>query len=1059
MAWHLGKQTEYAKLEQQLVLLSWLNRRFGFSENAELLDAFVHAAEGFDSEGRSFVFHQLRSRGSRVQIPLEDLARYDDHIRRHLESINARRAVPITLRYFQHLALLYAEVFLDRYFNRRATLLHDLNQFGAHLLSSGKAQSHQAVQFTEAGLGKLAFWMATGSGKTLLLHINHRQFLHYNDRPLDNILLVTPNEGLTEQHIQEMRASNIPCRRFDLRESGRGASNDGDVRVIEITKLVEKKKGGGESVPIEAFEGNNLIFVDEGHKGSGGVAWRGFRDALGKTGFTFEYSATFGQALSAAGNDDLTAEYGKAIVFDYSYRYFHKDGYGKDFQLLNLREETAADETDILLLGNLLSFYEQRRYFADAGDALRPYHLEKPLWVFVGSRVNAVYKEKKKSRSDVLTVVRFLHRFLENRGGWAVSALEKLSSGRSGLVDPRGRDLFAEKFPYLRTLGMDAPSLYADILSRIFHAPAGGGLHLGDLRGFPGEIGLRAGAAADYFGVIYIGDTAAFKKLAEADDSGIALMEDAISGSLFRGINEPDSGIEMLVGAKKFMEGWNSWRVSNMGLLNIGRKEGSEIIQLFGRGVRLRGMNFSLKRSAVLEGNHPKHLSLLETLNIFAVRANYMTQFREYLEKEGMETEGTVSFPLPIRANEEFLNQGLLIPRIPDDRKFAEEQDILLDVDPKIQVRVDMALRVEAVESRDGKILRRETTAGKDRAIPPESLSLVDWDRLYLELLEYKERNGMKNLAVPLSAPRDILAAREPGRRYRLVADDTLFRPASFAGLERLHEAALTILRKYMDKFYRDRKKRWESEHMEYRILDETDPDFQHYTVNVLRNHPKLIQEIEELIRTADLLYRQDLAAFPSIHFDRHLYQPLLVEGRKIGGNPPAVRSEPPGLKESERRFVDDLRMYCRSQTRNGNGIPGGGELFLLRNLSRGKGVGFFGDVGFYPDFILWIKRPEGLRILFVEPHGMVHAGPYRHDDKAKLHETLPALGREIARRTGETQVSLDSFIVSATPYEDLRKTYDDGNWDRARFRDAHILFPERDSEYDYVDLLLASAR
>ena len=37
------------------------------------------------------------------------------------------------------------------------------------------------------------------------------------------------------------------------------------------------------------------------------------------------------------------------------------------------------------------------------------------------------------------------------------------------------------------------------------------------------------------------------------------------------------------------MEGWNSWRVSNMGLLNIGRNEGSEIIQLFGRGVRLRG--------------------------------------------------------------------------------------------------------------------------------------------------------------------------------------------------------------------------------------------------------------------------------------------------------------------------------------------------------------------------------------------------------------------------------------------------------------------------------------
>lgn len=319
--------------------------------------------------------------------------------------------------------------------------------------------------------------------------------------------------------------------------------------------------------------------------------------------------------------------------------------------------------------------------------------------------------------------------------------------------------------------------------------------------------------------------------LLEADDSGVTLMEDAISDSLFQGINEPDSRIEMLVGAKKFMEGWNSWRVSNMGLLNIGRKEGSEIIQLFVRGVRLRGMNFSLKRSAVLAGKHPEHLPILETLNIFAVRANYMTQFREYLERGGMETEGTVSLPLPIRLNEDFLNQGLLISRIPEDRKFAEERDILLEADPKIQVRVDMALRVEAVESQDGKILRRETTAGQDRPIPAECLHWLDWDRLYLELLKYKERNGMSNLAIPLSAPREIIAAREPGRCYRLVADDTLFHPAAFAGLERLHEAVLTILRKYVDKFYRDRKKRWESEHMEYRRLDETDPNLRRTTL------------------------------------------------------------------------------------------------------------------------------------------------------------------------------------------------------------------------------------
>ncbi len=161
------------------------------------------------------------------------------------------------------------------------------------------------AKFSESDLKKLAFWMATGSGKTLIMHINYRQFLHYNDLPLDNILLITPNEGLSEQHMAEMAASDIPARRFDLNESGLLTTGKDAVRVIEITKLVEEKRGGGLSVPVEAFEGNNLIFVDEGHKGSGGEAWRSFRDALGETGFTFEYSATFGQALTAARNDQL----------------------------------------------------------------------------------------------------------------------------------------------------------------------------------------------------------------------------------------------------------------------------------------------------------------------------------------------------------------------------------------------------------------------------------------------------------------------------------------------------------------------------------------------------------------------------------------------------------------------------------------------------------------------------------------------------------------------------------------------------------------------------------
>ena len=383
-------------------------------------------------------------------MPDTDLRRYDDNIRDHLAAMNAGRSQPITLRYFQYLAALYAEIFLDRYGRSPAALLESLNRHVDRLNSErlgGGVESYEP-----SDLKKLAFWMATGSGKTLLMHLNYRQYLHYNREPLDNILLITPSEDLTRQHLEELQASGIPARRFDLNERGLFGAEVDTVRVTEITKLVMKKRGEGETVPVEALEGNNLIFVDEGHKGSGGEAWRRVRDALGETGFTFEYSATFGQALNAAGDDALTAEYGKAIAFDYSYRYFYDDGYGKDFHILNLQQETTGDRTETLLLANLLSFYEQQRVFADHGAELRPYNLERPLWVFVGSSVNAVRTERGQARSDVLTVARFLHRTLSD-AAWATETIGRLLKGDSGLTDEYGADAFADKYPYLRAAG------------------------------------------------------------------------------------------------------------------------------------------------------------------------------------------------------------------------------------------------------------------------------------------------------------------------------------------------------------------------------------------------------------------------------------------------------------------------------------------------------------------------------------------------------------------------------------------------------------------------------
>ena len=1045
----------YARLERKLALLAWLHHQMGYDGTRDLLSNTKEANKGFREDGRSYISVHLETRSEQMQsLTDEDLKRYDQNIRQHLAAMNYGRHEPIILQYFQYLAALYTEIYLDWYANKKGNLLRSLNEFVLQNNASC-APDQRWEQFTSSDLSKLAFWMATGSGKTLLLHLHYRQFMHYNKEPLDNILLITPNEGLSEQHLEELQASNIPAARFDINEPGSLLSQPGTMRVTEITKLVEEKRGGGVRVPVETFEGNNLIFVDEGHKGASGEAWRGMRDALAETGFTFEYSATFGQALAAANNDALITEYGKAIAFDYSYRHFYGDGYGKDFRVLNLQQDNASDQTDTLLMANLLSFYEQQLVFADKEDELRPYGLEKPLWVFIGSSVNAPKKDSDVLRSDILTVVLFLHRVLSDLA-WATDTIGKLLTGQSGLRSAADeRDLFADKFGYLRRRPTDPATVYQDALEKVMHTRVSSGLQLCDLRGDEGELGLKADGSNSYFGVIYIGDTAAFKRLVEDDDAGIVIAEESFQESLFDRINEPDSTVEVLAGARKFIEGWNSWRVSNMGLLNIGRSEGSQIIQLFGRGVRLKGQNMSLKRSSPLNnGPHPKYIRLLETLNIFGLRANYMAQFRDYLESEGISTDDPVELSVSIKPNEDFLNKGLVIPRLDEGKKFSEQETVLLRHDAEIgMVAVEMQARVQQlVSARDG-VAATEASTGLERTIPPESLDLVDWNKAYLELLEYKEAKGFSNLIIRLELLRPILEAGN--QAYRLQAEESVVQPKSHDDQQRLQEAVTNILRGYADRLYRRRQARWESKNLAYRKLEHSDDNFQlrigedgdagQYIVRVPRNEADLARAIEQLIEDCNTLYLDDKGDLPRIYFDRHLYQPLLVEA---GG----IYSSPSGLRVSERKFVADLK-DCLASTPDM--LPDGSELFLLRNLTRGKGVGFFENSGFYPDFILWVKNDDAQRIVFIEPHGMLNANAYEQDEKAKLHERLPGLARDMASRSGNPNVQLDSFIVSATKYQDLKKRYDKGNWTMERFADKHILFQERNTEYDYIVRIL----
>ena len=1016
------------ELNNHLILHGWLNNQFGYKTTRELLSAVANVDEGLHPNGHSLICEFLMSRSGLKNEIENALPIYDTNIKLHLSAINNKRTQPIILRYFQYLALLYTEIFLDWKFNKPAEFLHQLNTF-VQTQNARKALSDpRDTDFKETDLKKLALWMATGAGKTHIMHINYHQYLHYCKDKLDHVVLITPNAGLSEQHMHELTNADIRCEHFNI-EGRRSSNNNNIIQVIEITKLAKEKTGEGERVPVEAFEGNNLILVDEGHKGTSSTdpVWRDHRETLAEKGFTFEYSATFGQALAAAKKDDLVDEYGKAIIFDYSYRHFYSNGYGKDFRIINVTRDNET-QTEKLFLRNLLSFYQQKRYFKENIDDVRAYGLDPPLWAFVGSKVNVVYQNY--TRSDVLNVIRFLHWFLRNEKRRAIQGIEDILNGASGLSDVNGSDIFKNRLDYLKNTTETASQIYTDILKEVFHTDSSGALHLCDVGNAQGEIALKTTHGSKEFGVINIGDVPKFRKLVVNDDAGIIMdPENVITESLFRDINKPDSSINILIGAKKFIEGWDSWRVSTMGLLNIGRQEGSQIIQLFGRGVRLRGKNMSLKRSAALDGDHPPNLPLLETLNIFAVRANFMEDFQEYLKREGVPHKNPIQMELPIKPNMDHLAKRLYIPKVLSYDKAAKGKCVMLEACEDIIVtHTTQTVSIIDSSSEEG-IQDKHAEAANETSIKEQYLDLVDWEKIYLQLVEYKQEKGYHNLVFNADILREILNPDNPLYELKIM-DKSEVEPKSLEQLKQLEELVLTLLRKYIAKFYRIIQQRWNDEGTRLKQLDEKNPNFTDWKVSIPRDKSDELEPIIRHLIEDGRIYGPDLTDLPNIHNDRHLYQPLLT----IGGADPTLRITPPALEKSEEDFVKHLRSYVRQPREDLSNK----EIFLLRNQSRGRGIGFYDNEGFYPDFILWILEGAKQRIVFIEPHGMIHEPINKQNPKIMLFKRLRDFSYK--RFRGE-HVQMDSYIISTTPITKLR--YRGGKGKQELQENWHILFPD----------------
>ena len=207
--------------EHHLILSRFFLFTLGFTDFEELKVVLDLVSEGTAADGQSWFYRALSAR-VKDGTWQQKLQMYDKRVLALEREFATARGV-FRYKYFQWLALIVTEIFLDWLTDDPQALLKQLNRF-LKLEQDRGAVTVLMPNFEAEDLRRVAFFMATGAGKTLLLHAHLRQVLHYLsvgkhpewlvDRPVkrrefDNILLITPNEGLSAQHLEELRQSGI----------------------------------------------------------------------------------------------------------------------------------------------------------------------------------------------------------------------------------------------------------------------------------------------------------------------------------------------------------------------------------------------------------------------------------------------------------------------------------------------------------------------------------------------------------------------------------------------------------------------------------------------------------------------------------------------------------------------------------------------------------------------------------------------------------------------------------------------------------------------------------
>ncbi|MEM2174628.1 MAG: DEAD/DEAH box helicase family protein, partial [Candidatus Micrarchaeia archaeon] len=522
-------------------------------------------------------------------------------------------------------------------------------------------------------INRMCFWMATGSGKSLVIIKLIQILLELIKRkeiPAYDILVLTHRDDLIEQlkrHVEEFNQSNetkiILKELKEYPEVKRQGSLFGNVVFYyRSDNLSDEQKEKIIDFRNYDNDGRWYVFLDEAHKGDKEDSKRQhIYSILSRNGFLFNFSATFTDP-----RDIITT------AFEFNLSTFIQEGYGKHISILQQEMRAFKDDEDytgeekqkivlktLILLTYVKKFYEKVR-------EVKPDLYHKPMLLVLVNSVNTEDADLK-----------LFFREIEKIGKKDISsnvfqqAIEELWQELKNEPEFMFEDV-GEAIPFgRRKLKIDKQVFenitIDEVLSYVFNAQAGGEIEVLIRPSNKKELAFKLKTSDKPFALIKIGDISGWLK---EELVGYEVQESFEDESFFENLNREDSEINILMGSRGFYEGWDSNRPNVINFINIGVGEDARkfILQSVGRGVRIEPIKDKRKRLLELynAGEIDENLFSkikdkvlpLETLFIFGTNRNALITVIQELKKEKKKED---EHQISLFENEEAIKDKILL--------------------------------------------------------------------------------------------------------------------------------------------------------------------------------------------------------------------------------------------------------------------------------------------------------------------------------------------------------------------------------------------------------------